>query len=126
VSGDDIRRGNAMLQPRPAAPRAVELSNLWVNPNPSNLLARVSVTIPRWGQTIHGCSVVRTRPGGHFVLPPGVPMVGRDGVALKDDAGKTKYTPALVFSKDAGRRFSAAVIEALRRRHPALFDGGAG
>jgi hypothetical protein len=51
-------------------------------------------------------------------------MVGRDGVALRDDAGKVKYTPAVVFTKDAGRRFSEAVLAALRTAHPELFGDG--
>jgi hypothetical protein len=123
MSAADIRRGNAMLDPRPAAPRAVEVSDIWINPNPSNLLAKVSVTIPRWGETINGCSVVRTKLGGYFVLPPGIPMVGRDGTVLKDDAGKTKYSPAVVFSKDVGRRFPTPCSDAAAAA-PRPADGG--
>jgi hypothetical protein len=118
------RRANAYLAPKPTSPPTIEVSNIWVNPNPSNLLAKCSVVIPRWGETINGCSVVRTKVGGYFVLPPGIPMLGRDGTVLKDDAGKTRFSPAVVFSKAAGRRFSNAVLEALRRQRPELLDGG--
>jgi hypothetical protein len=118
--------GNTYLSPRPdASPStAIEISEIWVNPNSSNLLAKVSVTISRWGETINGCSVIRTKVGGYFVLPPGIPMVGRDGVVLKGETGKTKYSPAVVFTKDAGRRFSDAVLAVLRASHPEIFDGG--
>jgi hypothetical protein len=115
-------RGCSYLAPNPASPPAVEITDLWVNPNTSNLLARVTVTIPRWGLTLCGCPVVRTKAGSHFVMPPSAAMV-RDGVALRDDTGKVRYAPAVIFTKDAGRRFSDAVIAALHRSRPELFGG---
>jgi hypothetical protein len=111
-----------MTAPKTTASPALEIVEVWVNPKQgSNLLAKVAVGVPRWGATIHACSIVKTKAGGFFVLPPGIPMM-RDGVALKDDAGKVKYSPAVVFSRDTGRRFSDAVLAVLRRSHSRLFE----
>jgi hypothetical protein len=111
-------KGNNFLTPdRPA----LEITAVWVNPNASNLLAKITVTNHRWGQTLVDCSVVRTRAGGYFVFPPAAPMVGRDGVVLKDQAGKTQYKHLIVWSKEAGRRFSEAVVRLLKASHPELF-----
>lgn len=117
----EVRRGNDYLSPQPTPP-AVELSDIWINPSGGNLIAKVSVTIPRWGVALHSCAVVRTKVGKYFVFPPSSPMVGRDGVVLKDDGGKIKYSPAVVFTKDTGRRFSDAVLEELKRRRPDAFE----
>jgi hypothetical protein len=47
-----------------------------------------------------------------------VPL-GRDGTAMKDDAGKIKHRPIIEFTSKAVRdRFSDAVIEALKVAHP--------
>jgi hypothetical protein len=75
---------------------------------------------------LRACSVVRTKAGEFFVLPPSMPMLTRDGVALRDDAGKVRYAAAVVFTRDAGRRFSNAVLEALRRAHPEMLAGAGG
>lgn len=64
---NSIEQGNNYLAPeRPA----LEITAAWVNPNPSNLLARVTVTNHRWGQTLVDCSCVRTKTGGLYFRPP--------------------------------------------------------
>ncbi len=59
---------------------------------------------------------------GPWASPPSKPMVGRDGVALTDQNGKTKYSPIIEFaSKDIRERFSTGIIEAMRAAHPSVF-----
>jgi hypothetical protein len=48
--------------------------------------------------------VVRTKTGDYFVFPPAVPMIGRDGAAIKDRGGKSQYRPSVAWTKDGGRR----------------------
>jgi hypothetical protein len=56
---------------------------------------------------------------GAWASPPSKPMLGRDGIALKDQNGKIKYCPIIEFtSKEVRDRFSTGVIQALRREHP--------
>ncbi len=58
-------------------------------------------------------------PNGPWASPPSKPMIGRDGVAMRDDAGKARYAPVVEFAgKDVRDRFSAGVITALRAAHP--------
>jgi hypothetical protein len=50
------------------------------------------------------------------------PMLGRDGVAIKDATGKIKYCPVVSFaSKELRDKFSAAVIDAMRTSQPEVF-----
>ncbi len=54
---------------------------------------------------------------------PSKPMLDRDGVAMKDQAGRVRYVALIEFtSKEAREKFSAAVIEALRSSHPGVFQ----
>lgn len=56
---------------------------------------------------------------GPWASPPSKPMVGRDGMALKDDKGKLRCSPIIEFTnKEVRNRFSAGVIEAMRAAHP--------
>lgn len=62
---------------------------------------------------------IHTSDRGAWASPPAKPMLGPDGVALKDDQGKIRYALVIEFrSKEVRSRFSAAVIEALRAAHP--------
>jgi DNA-binding cell septation regulator SpoVG len=62
---------------------------------------------------------ILTGERGPWASPPSKPMVGRDGVAVRDQSGKTKYSPIIEFiSKEIRDRFSAAVVDALRAAHP--------
>jgi hypothetical protein len=59
---------------------------------------------------------------GPWASPPSKPMVGTDGVTLKDDNGKTRYTPIIEFSsREIRNRWSSAVIDAMRAAHPEVF-----
>ena len=60
---------------------------------------------------------------GPWASPPSKPMVGADGVALRGDNGKIRYTPIIEFtSREIRNRWSAAVIEAMRQSHPEAFQ----
>jgi DNA-binding cell septation regulator SpoVG len=62
---------------------------------------------------------VLTAERGPWVSPPSKPMVGRDGIALRDDGGKMKYSPIIEFtSRERRDQFSAAVLAALAALHP--------
>jgi hypothetical protein len=107
---------------REKTPDGVEISDLWINPSGSGLLAKAAVTIRAWsGTTLHDCSVVKTKNAGFFVFPPQLPMIRRDGQVPKDKSGKAKHKPAISFTKEAGRRFSEAVVRLLRQSNPELF-----
>jgi len=71
--------------------------------------------------------VVLVGANGPWASLPSKPMVGRDGMALRDANGKQKYAPILEWAdRDASARFSDAVIAAVRAAHgdAALGDGG--
>jgi hypothetical protein len=55
--------------------------------------------------------------------PPSKPMISRDGVVLKDEAGKIRYSPFIEFtSREIRNRWSGAAIEAMRVAHPEVFE----
>jgi hypothetical protein len=82
------------------------------------LVGFVTAKLPS-GMVIHDATVLRTN-GTAWVSPPGKPMVGSDGTALRDAAtGKMRYAQVLSFADKATRdRFSESVIEALRAAYP--------
>jgi hypothetical protein len=56
---------------------------------------------------------------GPWASPPSKPTLDRDGVAMKDQRGKIRYSPLIEFTSMAIRdRWSAAVIDAMRAAHP--------
>jgi hypothetical protein len=73
------------------------------------------------GITMHEVGI-HTRNGLWWAAPPSKPMVGKDGVALRGDDGRIRYSPLIAFeSRQLRDRFSLAVIDALRRAHPGVF-----
>jgi hypothetical protein len=57
--------------------------------------------------------------GRPWASPPGKAMLDRNGLVMRDDAGKAKYAPIISFaSKELRDRFSAAIIDAMRLAHP--------
>lgn len=56
-----------------------------------------------------------------FVFPPAAPMIGRDGMVIKGQDGELQFRPLVVWTKEAGRRFSEAVVRLLKASHPDLF-----
>lgn len=68
---------------------------------------------------------ILTSERGPWASPPSKPMITGDGVAMKDAAGKIRYSPFIEFkSKDVRSRWSDLVIEAMRATHPEALDGG--
>jgi hypothetical protein len=88
-------------------------------PLPKNtLLGFCSMRLPS-GIQIADCSV-HQKNGKFWVSPPGKPQLDRDGIALRDAVtGRIKYLPIITFETKAfADRFSAQIIEALRRAFP--------
>jgi hypothetical protein len=81
-----------------------------------------SVRINGIGLVIHDIPVLASSDGKNaWAGLPGKPMVGPDGMAMRDAAGKLRYTPVLAWSeKRVGDRFSAAVVEAVEQAHPGV------
>jgi hypothetical protein len=70
--------------------------------------------------------LIHVAPDGPWAAPPSKPMIGRDGVAMKDANGKPRYSPIVSFTDKTNReRWSSAMIAALLAAHPAALEGGA-
>jgi hypothetical protein len=63
---------------------------------------------------------VHTKNGKFWATPAGKPRLGRDGLQMTDPTtGKLQWSPIIAFeTKQISDRFSAQVIEALRRGFP--------
>ena len=72
------------------------------------------------GAIFHECGIFE-QAGKWWAAPASKPMIGRDGMVIKGDNGKPKYSPIVSFS-DKTRRdlWSNAVIAALHMAHPEL------
>ena len=65
--------------------------------------------------------------GKAWASAPGKPQIGKDGMVLKDDRGKTRYSSVLEWEDKAAReRFSAVVIAAVEAKHGAVVALAAG
>jgi hypothetical protein len=93
---------------------------------------------PRHSNTLHGFAdivleqtrlrvrdVALHQKGEHrWAQLPGRPMLDRDGVALREDTRKIKYSTILQFTdREAADGFSRAVIAAVLAKFPTAFDG---
>lgn len=82
----------------------------------------MTATLPS-GMILHDI-VVHVSDAGPWAAPPSKPMIGRDGVSMKDAAGKARYSPIISFADKATReRWSSAMIAALRAAHPDALGG---
>ena len=108
-----------------AAAPAIEIINAWINPDRSSAkLGSVDVVVTSWAIKFPGCSVTRTQYG-FFVHMPSAPMLGKDGSIIKDERGKGQYKPAAIWlDKKVARRFSEAVLSAIRTRCPTMLEAG--
>lgn len=62
--------------------------------------------------------------GKSWASMPGKPMVDRDGQPMRDGKNRPRYSPICEWEdRDAGNRFSAAVVEAITREYGPI--GGA-
>jgi hypothetical protein len=78
------------------------------------------------GMILHEVAL-HQRNGAWWASPASKPMLSKDGTALRDEAGKVRYSPIVSFTdKQTRDRLSHAVVDALRRAHPEVFvkDGG--
>jgi hypothetical protein len=58
-----------------------------------------------------------------WAIPASKARIGRDGMQLKDPAGKLLWSPVVTFvSTELRTKFSEAVIAALRKAHPEVFQ----
>ena len=75
------------------------------------------------GMVLHDVAV-HAKNGKFWVSPPSKPRLGRDGLQMTDPAtGKPLWSPIVAFeTKQIGDRFSAQVVEALRRAFPTALD----
>jgi hypothetical protein len=71
------------------------------------------------GMVLHDVAV-HMKNGKFWATPAGKPRLGRDGLQMTDPAtGKLLWSPIVAFeTKQISDRFSAQVVEALRRAFP--------
>jgi hypothetical protein len=78
----------------------------------NTLLGFAEILIVDLGMTMRDVAV-HTKNGATWAQPPAKPQI-RDGIAVKDSAGKLQYSPVIEFaSREARDKFSAAVIVAV-------------
>ncbi len=71
------------------------------------------------GMVLHEIAIMRGSDGTPWASAPSKPMLDRNGCAVTDGAGKRRYVAVVSFSDvPTKRRFSDAVIAALRLAHP--------
>jgi hypothetical protein len=81
-----------------------------------------TLKIERMHQKIHDVGIFE-QDGKRWANLPSKPMIGRDGMVLKDTAGKTRYQPTIEWTdKETIERFNAAVVQELLTRFPGAFD----
>jgi hypothetical protein len=89
----------------------------WHELRRNSLLGFATVELPS-GMVIADVTI-HVSHGKPWASPPSRPMMGRNGLALRDAAGKIRYQPVIEFrDRDTRTRWSDAVIEAMRRVHP--------
>ena len=90
----------------------------WKPVGRNTLLGFCRVRLPS-GMILHDVAV-HTKNGKFWASPSSKPRLGRDGLQMTDPTtGKLLWTPVVAFeTKQIGDRFSAQVIEALRRAFP--------
>jgi hypothetical protein len=90
----------------------------WKAVGRNTLLGFCRVRLPS-GMILHDVAV-HTKNGKFWATPAGKPRLGSGGLQMTDPAtGKLLWSPVVAFeTKQVGDRFSAQVIEALRRAFP--------
>lgn len=101
------------VQPPPMRPIIKEFTAL-----PTGAMVGIAdVQLPS-GMVLHRCAIFN-KDGKQWAMPPGRPMLDRDGRVLKNESGKAKYEPTVSFAdRTTQDRWSAAVIDALRADRP--------
>jgi hypothetical protein len=106
---------------REPAPRSGVVVLEWREVRRNSLLGFVRVQMPS-GMILSEISINLTS-GRYWAGAPSKPMIDREGVALRDDGGKIRYSPPLITfaSKGLIDTWSGAIVAALRRAHPEVF-----
>jgi hypothetical protein len=87
-------------------------------PMPRNTLLGFATIQAPSGMILHDVTVHR-QGDSVGALPASKPMLGRDGMQLKDPNGKLRWQPIVSFKDKPTRdRWSRAVVEALRQQRP--------
>ncbi len=82
----------------------------------------MTATLPS-GMVLHDI-VVHVSDGKPWAAPPSKPMIGRDGVVMKDATGKARYSPIISFAdKPTRERWSCSMIAALTAAYPDALGG---
>lgn len=116
-----IERGNAMLAPKPAA-AAVKIAKLAPHRS-GQMLAFLLVETP-CGMIIHNCRLMVGRNGA-WVAMPSKPQLDCDGRPLLDANGRQTYSQIVEFCNRAtADKFRDLVLNAVRKQHPEVLDGG--
>jgi hypothetical protein len=70
---------------------------------------------------------VHEKNGKRWAQLPSKPLIGKDGVALKDEtSGKTRYASLMQFTnREIADAFSNAVVRAVLEHEPGAFDSDA-
>jgi hypothetical protein len=88
------------------------------------LLGFARVRLPS-GMIVHGVGLYR-KDGREWAMPPGKPILNRDGRHMRGDDGKLRFAPIIEFTTcNAKDRFSTAVVDAVRVARPDLFGEAA-
>jgi hypothetical protein len=98
----------------------------WKSVKKNSLCGFASVLVSPPGARFHDCPV-HVSHGKAWCALPSKPQIDSDGRLRKDNNGKTQYVPVVEWdSRELRDRFSRAVVQLIRTRHPgALDDGGA-
>jgi hypothetical protein len=86
----------------------------WFNPfDRDTLKGFCEINIVDWNMSIKDIAI-HAKGGSTWAQPPAKPQV-KDGIVVKDDAGKIQYVPIIEFgSREARDQFSNLVIAAVR------------
>jgi hypothetical protein len=108
----------------PQAQRGISLLE-WKPMRRNTLVGFGTIRVEAIGLTISDVSV-HEKNGSRWASLPSKAMVDRDGMVMRGDDGKVRYSPILQWrDRRTAERFSHALIEALLAAHPDAFDGGA-
>jgi hypothetical protein len=91
----------------------------------NSLLGKADIYVAEMRLTIHGVLILKSNDRMWASLPSPA-MLDKDGVALRDDRGKVKYSYCFEFdSREVRDAFSRAVIDAVTTHAPHFDDEAA-
>lgn len=78
------------------------------------------------GLVINDCAIHVSENGRAWASPPSRQLVDRNGVVMKDAAGKVRWQPVIEFANNKVKNsWSSQVVEAVRAKHPEALPGDA-